>query len=155
MKVEIRQPESDREWQQYYDLRWRLLRAPWQQPRGSEKDELEEAAIHRLAIIDGRVVAVGRLHLYDPEKVQIRYMAVDEAFQKQSIGKQILSSLESAASELFSEKKIKTIELNARENAVAFYQSCGYDVTAPAHTLYGEIKHFIMKKQLHLNHQNN
>ena len=39
MKVEIRSPKTTDEWQEYYDLRYRVLRQPWNQPRGSERNE--------------------------------------------------------------------------------------------------------------------
>ena len=39
------------------------MRAPWGQPRGSERDALEQDAVHRLLCdANGKVVAVGRLH---------------------------------------------------------------------------------------------
>ncbi|MCK5335400.1 MAG: GNAT family N-acetyltransferase, partial [Gammaproteobacteria bacterium] len=140
----IRSPESDDEWNQYFDLRWQVLRKPWQQPRGSEKDELEENSIHRLAIIDQQVVAVGRLHFISQHEVQIRYMAVTTEFQRQGFGDKILQALEAAALK----RKIKVISLNARENAIPFYKKNHYKITGPSHTLYNEIKHVKMKKDL-------
>lgn len=144
MQVTVRQPETPGEWDQYFDLRWRILRQPWQQARGSEKDELEEGSIHRLAMIDDQVIAVGRLHLISPDKAQIRYMAVLAEFQQQGIGQYILQSLELAAMK----KNVKAISLNARENAVPFYERNQYKITGPSHTLYDEIRHVKMKKEL-------
>src|SRR5437868_8913026 len=72
-----RSPASPAEWDAYFDLRWRLLRHPWGQPRGSERDSLEDSAIHLLATDDtGRALACGRLHLNSPTEAQVRYMAV-------------------------------------------------------------------------------
>jgi hypothetical protein len=45
--MEIRSPETVEEFMQYYELRWRLLRKPWNQPKGSEKDEKEDEAFHK------------------------------------------------------------------------------------------------------------
>lgn len=142
MQISIRAPQTEQEWDQYYDLRWRVLRQPWQQPRGSEKDELENSSVHRLAISDSKVIAVGRLHFTENNTAQIRYMAVDPEFQRQGIGQMILQSLEKAARE----KNSKCIELNARESALNFYQHQQYKLIEPAHTLYQTIKHFKMKK---------
>ena len=52
---------SPEQLEHYYDLRWRILRAPWKQPRGSEKDILEEDSYH-LMVVDAkqRVIGVGR-----------------------------------------------------------------------------------------------
>jgi len=142
-KISIRSPQTDDEWLQYYTLRWQLLRAPWQQPSGSEKDSYEDDAIHRLAISAKNVVAVGRAHFNDDDVAQLRYMAVLPEYRQQGIGSKLLTALEKSA---FSDGA-KTITLNARENAVDFYQQHGYQILQPAETLFGCIKHFKMIKQ--------
>ena len=60
--VEIREPKDNSEFEAYYDLRWRILRKPWGQERGSEKDELEEEAFHVIAVDNGRIIGGGRGH---------------------------------------------------------------------------------------------
>jgi len=139
-----REPQTAKEWLAYYDLRWRVLRAPWQQPKGSEKDELEDTAIHRMIVDNNMVIAIGRLHFIDDGTAQIRYMAVDADYEKQGLGKQILFSLEQTAKQ----QQINKILLHARENATGFYEKHGYTCIKPSHTLYGEIKHFLMEKNL-------
>jgi hypothetical protein len=42
----ITQPKTLEEFEKYYELRWRILRAPWNQPKGSVKDDKEVTAIH-------------------------------------------------------------------------------------------------------------
>ncbi|MCK4709991.1 MAG: GNAT family N-acetyltransferase [Gammaproteobacteria bacterium] len=144
----VRQPETEAEWNQYFDLRWRILRQPWDQPPGSEKDDLEDISIHRMAVIKKngvqQILAIGRLHLTQNNNAQIRYMAVDKNHQHQGIGQQILQSLEAAALK----EKVNIIRLNARENAIDFYQKNHYKTIGPAHTLYDEIRHVKMKKSL-------
>ncbi|MDH5516390.1 MAG: GNAT family N-acetyltransferase [Gammaproteobacteria bacterium] len=144
MTPDIRSPANQQEWDNYFDLRWRILRQPWGQPRGSEKDQLEQTSIHRIAVIDNRLIAAGRIHVTENNCAQIRYMAVEADFRRCGIGHKILHSLEQAALR----KKIYRIELNAREEAVSFYQNQQYVLTAPAHTLYEQIKHFKMVKCL-------
>ena len=39
-KMIIRSPSQTSEYNAYYSLRWQVLRAPWKQAKGSEKDEL-------------------------------------------------------------------------------------------------------------------
>src|SRR6266496_4654459 len=72
-------PKSPSEWDAYFDLRWRILRQPWSQPRGSERDSEDNSAFH-LLLMDaaGKDLACGRLHLPAPGEAQIRYMAVEE-----------------------------------------------------------------------------
>lgn len=142
--AEAREPRSDSEWQAYYELRWRILRAPWQQ-QGPERDETDDTSIHRLVRNQqGRVTAVGRLHRVDDTTGQIRFMAVDTGQQRLGYGSLLLQALEEAAHEL----KLDTIILQARENAVPFYLRHGYRVREKTFLLFGEIQHYLMDKQL-------
>ena len=139
-----RESESPEEWFAYYDLRWRVLRAPWNQPRGSEKDELEDEAIHRIIVDDNQmVVAAGRIHFTSSQTAQIRYMVVAQDYERQGLATTILNSLEQAALM----NNCSNIILHAREDALGFYQKRGYTTIEPSHTLYNKIKHYLMRKQ--------
>ena len=46
MEIEIRIPETEEEWEDYYALRYRVLREPLGQPIGSERNEGDETGIH-------------------------------------------------------------------------------------------------------------
>ena len=148
METIVRQPNTRDEWKQYYHLRWQILRQPWNQPPGSEKDELEDQSIHRIAAIEKnnslQIIAVARLHYTENNTAQIRYMAVDEHFRLKGIGQKILLSLENTAKK----EMVTSIELNARESAVPFYQANQYQIIGPGHLLYDEIRHKKMKKIL-------
>ncbi len=137
-------PQSAQEFQDYYQCRWKILRQPWQQPLGSEQDELEQQASHRMIIINEQVAAVGRLHKTSQTQAQIRYMAVDDVFQGQGLGKQMVELLEIAASQ----QGVEQVNLKARENAVIFYQKLGYQNQGFSHLLYDEIRHFTMTKDI-------
>ena len=64
----LRNPGSPSDWDVYFDLRWRILRAPWGKPRGSERDSSEESAFHLLLLDSaGMAVACGRLHFNNPD----------------------------------------------------------------------------------------
>ncbi len=139
----IRTPSKD-ELHEYYLLRWKILRKPWQQEKGSEKDELENESIHRIAVLNKKIIAVGRLHCINKESMQIRYMAVSEYYKNQGIGKAILFSLEKEAEK----NNAKSIVLHARETAVGFYQKYNYNIVADSHVLYEKIKHIKMIKEL-------
>ena len=141
----IRPPATESEFDAYYALRWKILREPWNQPPGSEKDEFEAAAIH-LAAWDGsgRLLGIGRLHRAGENYGQVRYMAVDPTQRSHGIGKAILQELEVRAIEA----GIQEIKLNSRQDAVQFYLKHGYQVLGRAHTLFGTIPHFEMWKRL-------
>ena len=36
--MKVLEPKTKEDFKKYYDLRWRILRKPWNQPRGSEKE---------------------------------------------------------------------------------------------------------------------
>lgn len=145
MIATIKQPETEKEFEAYYDLRWRVLREPWQQPKGSEKDELEDTSFHVMACNkNDNVIGVGRLHFNNKTEAQIRYMAVAPEYVNQGIGSAILEALEKYAKENNGE----TIVLHARENAVGFYRKEGYELFEKSHLLFGFIQHFRMKKKL-------
>lgn len=143
--ITCRAPKTNKEFEQYYYLRWLTLRSPWGKERGSETDELEEQAIHR-CVIDSQnnILAVGRLHFTEQQCAQIRYMAVADKAQGKGYGNLLLESLECEAQL----RGAKSIELNAREVALGFYQKLGYQKLGLAHLLYGEIQHYLMVKNI-------
>jgi ribosomal protein S18 acetylase RimI-like enzyme len=144
MKIDILQPKNQVEIEKYYDLRWRILRKPWKQQRGSEKDPLENESIHLMACVNKKIVAVGRLHFNSHIEAQIRYMAVELDFQKRGIGTLLLRELEKIAKQ----KKAHYVILNGRDTALEFYQKNGYTIINKAHTIFGSIEHWKMIKDL-------
>ena len=139
------EPTSEIDWERYFDLRWRVLRAPWQQPEGSEQDDRETDSIHLMLCDASRMpLAIGRLHLNSPYEAQIRFMAVDPTVTRQGLGATVLKALERRATEAGARK----IVLNAREQAIPFYQKHGYVVTKEAETMFGSVLHVRMEKQI-------
>lgn len=141
----LRAPITAEEFSHYYQLRWQILRKPWQQTLGSEQDEQELYAIHRMIIDEqAKVLAVGRLEKVTEQQGQIRYMAVDDNMRGQGLGQQIINALEQQASIL----GMTDLCLNARDNAVGFYQKLRYENQGYSHTLYDEVKHYRMVKKI-------
>ena len=142
-------PQSAAEWDNYFDLRWRVLRAPWNQPRGSEKDDREAESEHLMIVGQhSRPLAVGRLHFNTPAEAQIRFMAVEPGVQGQGLGATILKELERRAYAAGA----ASIVLNARDDARPFYQKHGFAVVGPAPTMFDAIKHVRMRKDLSGSH---
>lgn len=141
----LAEPRTAQEWENYFDLRWRVLRQPWGQPRGSERDDLDAEGFHLMVRGSaGAVVAVGRLHLNSPSEAQVRYMAVDETCRGRGLGSRILSGLEDRALS----ESVTSVVLNARDSAINFYRRHGYSVEGPVEILFGEVRHFRMRKDL-------
>ena len=65
-------PKSKSEMNQYYSIRFKELREPWGQPRGTERDSSENTSIHRMVLCNKQGVAVGRLQYNSKLQAQIR-----------------------------------------------------------------------------------
>lgn len=145
--MKVCSPVTHEDFQKYYFLRWKMLRKPWGQALGTERDELDKTSFHvMICEHDNNPIGVARLHFNDPEEAQIRYMAVDDKHQHKGVGRLMMQSLEKYALE----HNAKCIILNARENAVPFYQKNEYSIVEESYILFGEIQHFKMKKELKL-----
>ncbi len=144
--MEIKSPQTDAEWKAYYALRFNVLREPWNQPLGSEVLADEDQAIHAIAVEDNEVLGVARMHESAEKQGQVRCVATATAAQGKGIGKAIMAYLEDQAKA----KGWTEIVLEARENAVPFYEAIGYTIIAESYLLFGEIQHYRMKKALNL-----
>lgn len=141
-------PSREKDWEMYYEIRWQVLRAPLQQPRGSEKDEYEQHAWHRMVIDEsGKAVGVARLHVVDDKEGQIRYMAVTEPHRRKGLATMMLESLEAIARQ----EGVERLILNARKSATNFYENLGYKVTGDAPEIFGSIPHVQVCKTIDAN----
>lgn len=140
-----RSPQTPAEWEDYFELRWRILRAPWDQPHGSEKDDREADSEHLMIVgPDSRPIAIGRLHFNTSAEAQVRFMAVESKSQGRGLGGLILREFERRARAAGA----TSIVLNARDDAQRFYQKHGFVVVGPAATIFSEVKHVRMRKEL-------
>ncbi|GAB3316672.1 hypothetical protein GCM10027511_27090 [Hymenobacter humi] len=147
----VRPPRTPAEWDAYYQLRYAVLRQPWQQPRGSERvpADDEPGTIHALLLANEAAeppvaLAVGMLQPTTANQGQVRFMAVAPEAAGTGLGRRIMAALEAQARAA----GLTEIVLHSREAAVGFYQRLGYTVVEPSHTLFGVIPHFLMRKQL-------
>ncbi|MAT86883.1 MAG: hypothetical protein CMA25_08030 [Euryarchaeota archaeon] len=160
----------------YYRCRYKILREPLGFLPGSEILMDDSVAIHAYAITNSEIVGVGRIHLIPPDSngsqpdhagpgaaicppfsplimgnkrpaVQIRQMGVLTSNQRAGIGSTILKKLECEAVSQF---KAKYGFLQARENAVRFYQSQGWKIIDEPYTIPKIGLHYSMMKSLEL-----
>ena len=144
--MEIIEPNTSTEFEIYYNLRYEVLRKPWFQPKGSERDNDDETSLHRMIIdeLNRKAIAVGRLQFNTIEEAQIRYMAVSDDYQGMGYGSKIVQALDNIAREKGSRKII----LQSRGNAVKFYEKNGYKIIEKSYLLFDEIQHWLMEKEL-------
>ncbi|MBT2558866.1 GNAT family N-acetyltransferase [Hymenobacter sp. ISL-91] len=147
--MSILTPHTPAHWAAYYRLRYEVLRQPWQQPPGSERTPDDDAptTTHALLLAPDdptQALGVGRLHSSAPGQGQLRFMAVAPTWQGRGIGGQLLAHLEAAARQ----QHFQELVLQARAEAVPFYERADYVVVAPSHLLFGRIQHFLMRKRI-------
>ena len=140
---EIITPRTKSQIEEYYKLRWALLRRPWGGKRGSEIDELEDISFHKAILSNNKIIAIGRIHFTD-NICQIRYMAVKNEFSRRGLGSKIISELENIAIK----NNFRNIFLNSRENAIQFYEKNGYLKVKKVKSSFGSIVHYRMEKVL-------
>ena len=115
-------PSSSEEFKKYDLFRWKILRKPLGKSIESLKDEYEDSSYHLIGVIDNKIIACGRLHFNNAYEAQIRYMAIDEHYQRKGIGVKVIELLEAEAKK----KQINKIILNARNHVIEFYKKSGY-----------------------------
>ena len=138
----IRKPKSSKEWEDYYRLRWKILREPLNLDKGSEKDDLEDSAIHRAIFENEKIIGIGRIHFIDKDTAQIRYMAVLKKCRGKGLGRMLVEEF----TQISEQNKIFKIILYARESVIEFYKKLGFEIIKEAHKL-GNIQHFLMERK--------
>ena len=53
-------PKTSSEIKAYYGIRFAELRKPWGQPRGSERDSIENQCVHRMIVCRNNYIGVAR-----------------------------------------------------------------------------------------------
>ncbi|MBE0569979.1 MAG: GNAT family N-acetyltransferase [Ignavibacteriaceae bacterium] len=139
----VRPPQTKQEFERYRDLRWRILRAQWNQPRITELDDAGTKDYPIMVCeVDGIPVGVGRAHFISEDEAQIRSISVESEWEGKGIGSIVLKELE----KIVIAKGAKRIIIHARNNAIEFYRKNGYKAVEPSYTLFGEIEHTLMGK---------
>lgn len=125
-------------------LRYEVLRKPWNKPADTATDELEYESINAYIELNDEIIACARLQDNGNGLGQIRFMAVSQTQQGKGLGKQIVLAIEEEAKKMGLEK----IQLQARDNAVEFYKSCGYTIKEKTFLMWDLIQHFLMDKTI-------
>jgi len=143
--MKIIQPSTPVDWEKYLALRYEVLREPWNQPLGSEVLADDSESLNAMIIDDqGIALGVARLHEANQGVGQVRCVAIKTNQQGKGLGKLLMNYLENEAIKL----GLREIILEARENAVPFYESLGYKITKKSYLLFDEIQHYTMEKEL-------
>jgi N-acetylglutamate synthase-like GNAT family acetyltransferase len=144
----VRPPNTFEEFQRYRELRWKILRAPFNQSKITEQDDAGTKDYPIMVCeVDGIPIGVGRAHFLSESEAQIRSISVEEDWKGKGIGSIILKELE----KIVTEKGARRIIIHARNSAIEFYKKNGYKTVEPSYTLFGEIEHTLMEKFIEKN----
>ncbi|HMN12174.1 MAG TPA: GNAT family N-acetyltransferase [Bellilinea sp.] len=124
--IEIRIPKTRDEFRAYYELRYRVLRQPWAQDRGTEKDDFEPISIHMMAWDTAVNKPVGVVKLYEKEAGVgcFSHLAIDPDYQRKGVGKILVDEVERKARELGYHK----LGCFSRLNSTEYFERMGYKV---------------------------
>lgn len=143
MNHEVRSPETEQEWDNYYDLRYRVLREPLNQPRGSERNDGDQSGQHLALYVDDKLEAITRLDQASDGVSQVRFVAVEPTAQGLGYGRVIMDAAEAISKQAGNSKMI----LHARDYAVDFYLRLDYTVIEKSYKLFGVLQHYLMEKK--------
>ena len=138
-------PSNNSDFDEYYYFRWEYLRKDLNQKLGSERDDAENISIHRMIKNNNEeIIGIGRLHKISSDIYQVRYFAVHKDYRRIGLGMYLMKDLE----EIAIKDKGNYIMLNARENALEFYEKLNYKVIKKTNLLFGKIQHYKMTKKI-------
>lgn len=141
--ISIRLPNTPEEWDDYYRLRYLVLRKPLGQLEGSERNEGDLTGEHFALYEDDVLRAIARLDVYAPTISQVRFVAVDTSIQGKGLGKLIMKAVENRSKETGNTKMI----LHARDYAVPFYEKLNYNIVEKSYKLFDVLQHYLMEKE--------
>lgn len=144
--IEIHIPATREEFKAYYDLRYRLLRQPWAQVRGTEKDDYEPISRHFMAVDSESNLIVGVIKVYEKETGVgcFSHMAVVGERQRQGIGKQLIDTVEDVSREL----GYHTLGCYSRLNTTKYFEDLGYRIAGLPTHYFGTTQVVWMEKKL-------
>lgn len=119
---------------QILDLRVRVLRRGTPVAHAHYAEDDDPATVHLAVLDDGAVVATSSWiprpfpHDAAASAVQLKGMAVDDSLQRTGVGRMLLNAGLEHASSLGAE----LVWARARDSALPFYDTCGFDTVGDA-----------------------
>lgn len=146
MSIVIKSPISREDFKAYYALRYRVLREPWGQAKGTEKDDFEPISQHFMAVDEqtGEVLGVVKLFEKEPGVGWFSHMAVATNHQRQGIGKQLMKAVEEKARQM----GFTVLGCMSRLNTTGYFERMGYRVAGMPTVYFGTTQVVWMEKTL-------
>lgn len=146
--IQIKTPLTREDFKAYYDLRYRILRQPWAQPRGTEKDDYEPISQHFMAVDTDTDEVVGVIKIYEKEEGVgcFSHMAVVSLRQRQGIGQMLMDAVEDHARNM----GYRTIGCYSRLNTTLYFEKAGYRIAGLPTHYFGTTQVVWMEKEVPL-----
>lgn len=143
--ITIKIPQSKDDFKAYYELRYRVLRAPWGQPKDTEKDDFEPISQHFMAVDENEKV-VGVIKMFEKENGVgwVSHLAIDPAYQKKGIGRLLMDTVEKAAKE----KGYHVIGCMSRLNTTSYFERFGFQTAGLPSHYFGTQQVLWMEKEI-------
>lgn len=144
--ITIKVPQTRDDFKAYYDLRYRVLRAPWGQPKDTEKDDYEPISQHFMAVDDEKGKVVGTIKMFEKEEGVgwFSHLAIDPAYQKKGIGLMLLETVEKVAKE----KGYRVIGCMSRLNTTSYFEKLGLRTAGIPTNYFGTTQVLWMEKEI-------
>lgn len=144
--IAIKIPKTREDFKAYYDLRYRVLREPWGQPKDTEKDDYEPISQHYMAVNveSGKVVGVIKMFEKAEGVGWVSHLAIDPAYQKKGLGKLLMETVEQAARE----KGYRILGCMSRLNTTAYFEQLGFQAAGLPTQYFGTQQVLWMEKEI-------
>jgi predicted GNAT family N-acyltransferase len=130
-------------YQALIDLRQKVLRTPLGRNLEFDQTRTDPADWHIGAVDKAHLIGVVSLSPKTTATIQMRQMAIDPPYQGRGIGKELVKKAEHTILKM----GYKSIQLDARESAVHFYEKMDYRTASGSFYKTG-IPHYRMAKSL-------
>jgi len=144
--IVIKSPKTMKDFKEYYALRYKVLREPWGQQKGTEKDDYEPISQHFMAVDDetGEIVGVVKMFEKEPGVAWFSHLAVAPNLQRKGIGKLLVKFVEDIARA----QQYKVIGAMSRLTSTEYFQNFGYKITGLPMHYFGTTQVVWMEKNL-------
>ena len=144
--IVIKSPQTLEEFRHYYELRYQVLREPWGQVRGTEKDDYEPLSEHFMAVEEesGKVIGVVKLFEKEPGVGWVSHLAVIGTHQHKGIGKTLMSKVEERALE----RGMTRLGCFSRLTTTDYFKRLGFEMAGLPTRYFGNTQVVWMEKDL-------
>ena len=143
----IRSPKTKEEYNLMSDLKWRVLREPWDQPRESGKFIDIKNGYQLIAIVEDEIIGTAHYKKINDTVAIVKDVVVKKKYRRRGVARNLMEALEITASK----QGLNYLVLQAREGTITIFKKLGYDSVGEGPLLFGIMKQEKMTKKIRKN----